>query len=77
MRNKILEGHGSEKEVDILNETISNTEAEINRNKIMKHFKSFSDNPDKLNLGQVWKTRNKCGESLPTAKKGEDYIGSK
>ena len=39
----------------------------------MKHFKSFSDNPDKLNLGQVWKTMNKlwpkCGESLPTAKK--------
>ena len=63
----------NENEVDALNEIISNNEAETNRNIILKHFQSFSENPENVSLGQVWKTMNKlwpkCGESLPAAKK--------
>ena len=56
-----------------LDEEISNTESEINRNKIMENFKSFSDNPENINLGQVWQTMKKLwpkyGATVPSAKK--------
>ena len=39
----------------------------------MKHFKTLSDDPENINLNQVWKTLNKLcpkvGGSLPTAKR--------
>ena len=48
-------------------------EAEENRNTIIKHFKSLSDNPEKVNLQQVWKSLKKLwpkfGRILPTAKR--------
>ena len=48
-------------------------EAEINRNKIMKNFKSFSDDPFNVNILQVWKTMDrlwpKVGATKPAAKK--------
>ena len=73
-RNEIMKinNKGSE-EVNNLDEAISMAEAEINRNEIMKHFQSFSDNPENINLGQVWKSMNKiCPKfinAVPSAKK--------
>ena len=56
-----------------LDEIISNKEAEIKRNEIVKQFKTLSDDPEKINLNQVWKNLNrlcpKVGGTLPTAKK--------
>ena len=56
-----------------MNEIISKIEAETNRNKILKHFKNISDNPDNVNLSQVWKKMDKLwpkvGSNLPSAKK--------
>ena len=63
----------NEKEVDELNRIISEIDAEENRNKIIKHFKSYSDNPDNINLQNMWKTLKKlwpkCRSTLPTAKR--------
>ena len=36
-------------------EEVANEEAEINRNKIMKHFKSFSEDPGNINIQKMWK----------------------
>ena len=49
----------NEEEIDKLNGNICEIEALENREKIMKNFKSFSDNPDKLNLQQMWKMNKK------------------
>ena len=60
-----------------LAEEISSIEAEINRNVIMKHFKTYSEDPENVNIGQVLKTLNqilpKFKTSVPTAKK--DHMG--
>ena len=52
---------------------IGELEAEENRNKIMKNFKEFSENPENINVQQVWKIIKKLwpkgGTSLPVAKK--------
>ena len=56
-----------------LDEIISNKEAELKRNQIVKQFKSLSEDPENVNLNQVWKTLNRLcprvGGTLPTAKK--------
>ena len=71
-RNNLM-NTGRVEEAKELDETISNFEAELNRNHIMKHFKRFSEDPFKVNLGQVWKTMDriwpKVGVTKPTAKK--------
>ena len=71
-RNEVAKTKGNEKEVDFLNEKISDVEAEINRNKIFKNFQEISQNPENVNLGKVWKVYNKMwpkyAETLPTAK---------
>ena len=77
-RNKLLNENafGNEKKVKEMNEQISELEAEENRNIIVKHFKCFSDNPDTINLQQVWKSLKKIwpkqGTSLPTAKRNHN-----
>ena len=52
---------------------ISDIEAKFNYEKIIKNFKTFSDNPEKINLHQLWKTMNKLWPKvetkLPSAKK--------
>ena len=57
----------------LLEETISNLEAEENRKKIMERFKKFSENPEKINLQEMWKILNqiipKHKTSIPIAKK--------
>ena len=72
-RNKLLKENHSEKEIEALDENISNLEAEINHNLIKEHFEKYKEDPEKVNLQQVWKTMGKlwpkAGTSLPTAKK--------
>ena len=52
-------------------------EAEMNRDKIVESFQKFSEDPEKVNLQQVWKTMGKIwpkvGATLPVAKK--DHSG--
>ena len=78
-RNELMKinDEKSKSEAAVLDEEISNEEAEINRNKIMQNFKSYSEDPENINLGQVWKTLNKLwpkfGVSVPSAKK--DHMG--
>ena len=60
-------------EIDKLEEKISELEAEENRNIIIKHFKSLSDDPEKVNLTQMWKNMRKIWpknkNNLPSSKK--------
>ena len=62
-----------DRELKVLEETISNFEAEETRKKIMERFKKFSDNPEKINLQEMWKTLKqiipKHKTSIPIAKK--------
>ena len=48
-------------------------EALENREKVMKYFKSFSDNPESINMQEMWKINKKlwpkCENNLPTVKK--------
>ena len=52
---------------------ISDMEAKLNREKIIKYFKAFSDDPEKINLQQMWKTLKrlwpKVESKIPSAKK--------
>ena len=61
------------KEIREIDERISDLEAEENRNLILKHFKSFSDNPETINLQEVWKTLKKTwpkhNKAIPTARR--------
>ena len=66
------------RKVNDLNEAISNIKAEENRNKILEHFKCYSDDPERINPTQMWKTLQKlwpkCGTTLPTAKKNHKGV---
>ena len=72
IRNELSNMKGKKEEVILLNEKISDIEAEVNRNKILDNFQQMSQNPENVNLGKVWKLLNslwpKCPVSLPTAK---------
>ena len=74
-RNQLmkLDDEESKLEAKHIDEAIATTEAEANRNKIIENFQSFSQDPENVNLGQVWKVMNKVwpkfGTSVPSAKK--------
>ena len=74
LRNKLLNNHrnGNHK-IEEIEEVIAETEANINRKKIVENFKSFSENPENLNLQQIWKLMNelwpKVDPKLPAGKK--------
>ena len=74
LRNKLLNNHrnGNHK-IEEIEEVIAETEANINRKKIVENFKSFSENPENLNLQQIWKLMNKLWPKvepkLPAGKK--------
>ena len=57
---------------EITNE-IYEIEAEENRNKIVKNFKTYSDDPENINMQEMWRILKrifpKAGSSLPVAKK--------
>ena len=61
------------KMVEALDKEIGEKEVFDNREKIMKYFKSFSDNPESINLQEMWKINKKlwpkCGNNFPAAKK--------
>ena len=60
-RNKLLKENKEHKkcEIESINLFISNMEAEEKRNWIMENFKSFINNPESVNISQVWKTLKK------------------
>jgi hypothetical protein len=72
-RNSLVGMKKNMKQVEDLNKAISEMEAEDNREKILEHFKCYSDDPERINVTQMWKTVSKlwpkCGTTLPTAKK--------
>ena len=45
----------SKNEIDEINTRISDIEASENRMKILKNFKYFSDNPETINMSEMWK----------------------
>ena len=45
----------SKDKVQDINHNISCLEAEDNRNNLEKKFKYFSDNPENVNMSQMWK----------------------
>ena len=62
-----------QKRIEEIDREIADIEALENRNKILKNFKSYSDNPESVNLQNMWKQHKKiwpkCSNNLPTAKK--------
>ena len=55
-----------------IGEAIPNLEADEKREFIMKNFKRFSDDPESINLTEMWKVLKKVGpkskNTLPIAK---------
>ena len=72
-RNNLLQEGGNKKDIEKLEIAIGDIEAECNRNKIMTHFRSYSEDPENIHLNQVWKTLKKLGpklkQKIPSAKK--------
>ena len=74
-RNKLIMDENVEDEMKIeeISEKICDIEAFENREIIMKNFESFSQDPEKINMQQMWKLNKKlwpkCGVQLPIAKK--------
>ena len=73
MRNFLVQKEINQDKIEELNELISDIEAKENREIIMENFKHYSDNPESINLSNMWKIVRKlwpkCGSTLPTAKK--------
>ena len=64
------------RELHIIDHKISLLEAQDNRKKIMSNFKCFSDNPENINMGKMWKILKKLWpkyNSIPKAKK--NHVG--
>ena len=72
-RNSLIQKNENICQVQVFDRRISEMEAEEKRNLIIKHFKSFSEDSENINLHQVWKTLKnlwpKCGQNLPSAKR--------
>ena len=60
-------------ELEGVTKRIAELEAEENRNKIVQHFKFYSDNPEQINMQQMWKLMKqmwpKVDPTLSVAKK--------
>ena len=61
----------------LIEQDISDIEAKENRELIIKNFKSFNDNPEEVNMGQIWKLMKKLWPKheniLPVAK--QNHLG--
>ena len=75
-RNVLMKQPDSMENKNKLEETtneIYEIEAEENRNKIVKNFKTYSDDPENINMQEMWRILKrifpKAGSSLPVAKK--------
>ena len=83
-RNKLVKEDASEKEIDETNVSIADTEAAENREKVLKHFQYFSENPESIDMQKMWKSLKeicpKVKPILPSAKqnfKGKIISGKK
>ena len=79
IRNKIMNDQVNRyHEIEEIKKEIAEMEAKMNRNKIVENFQSFSENPESLNLQQVWKLLNKLWPKvepkLPSGKKNHRGI---
>ena len=58
-RNDLLgkdrENKNIKDDLESINNEIANREAEDNRNKLVENLQYFSENPDKINMSQMWK----------------------
>ena len=78
-RNETMKNKKPHKENMIadLEKEISILEAEMNKELVMKHFKKFNDNPENVNITEMWKALKKvCPKfksNVPVAKK--DFKG--
>ena len=77
-RNELIKNGENENKVKDIENSIADLEDEGKRDVIMKNFKRFSDQPENINLQEVWKIlKNICPtnkSTLPTAKK--DHKGN-
>ena len=73
IRNKLSKNEANKKEIIKLETAIGDMEAENNRNRILKHFKKYCEDPERVNLNEVWKTLKKLWpkihQKIPAAKK--------
>ena len=75
LRNQLTRSNTKSQQANIekVDLAISNLEAKMNYEKIKKNFKSFSEDPERVNLQEIWKTMNKLWpkveNKLPAAKK--------
>ena len=71
--SKLRDVPNVEEAIDTIDRNISEIEALENRNIILENFKSYSDNPETINMQEMWKKNKKlwpkCDNNLPTAKK--------
>jgi hypothetical protein len=80
-RNALLKNKNqpeNEKKIEELERTISSIEAKENRDFIVHNFKQISENPENVNLKEVWKVLKKIEpkhkSSLPIAKRNHKGI---
>ena len=60
-------------EKEEIEKKIADYESEEKRNKLIEHFNHFNDNPENINVANMWKTLKKLwpkfGNAVPTGKK--------
>ena len=73
LRNKLSNIDANKKEINNLEIEIADMEAKNKRSKILKFFKKYSENPERVNLNEVWRTLEKLWpkvqKKIPIAKK--------
>ena len=66
-RNQLVKNEEFGKETEEINKLIASLEAKENRDKIMKNFEYFSENPEKIQVQKMWKSlKNICPKLKPT-----------
>ena len=72
-RNRLTNNVENKSKIDEINLAIATEEADENRKIIVDNFKQFSENPEQINMQNMWKLNKKlwpkAGISLPTAKR--------
>ena len=72
-KRNMLSKQGVEKDIIVqLDETIAKLESKMHYDLIRENFEKFKDDPEKVNIQEIWKTMSKlwpkCGINVPTAK---------
>ena len=72
-RNILISNSGDKDLIDKIDQDIADQESEENRKIIIENFQQISENPEKINMQQIWKLYAKLwpktGTVLPTAKR--------